>query len=233
MDENTTEEMSRSDWDEPFPELSGSGAAEDTGGENQPGDTDGGAAESGESDTDGIGQDRDPEPGGENAATGGNDGDEAGGEDDDWDSAADEPEDAKDGELFTLKYMGEEKQLGRQDVITLAQKGMDYDRIRARLDAAVSAGGAPQNRRDREIGELISAVGPLDPEKIPAGVWSEVERGVPLLTAITRRENAELKKQLEAERQSRLNSSRSTGSLDTAGTTRAMSAFERDWYAAD
>lgn len=45
---------------------------------------------------------------------------------------------AEDEELFTIKYMGEDKQLKREDMITLAQKGMDYDRIRGRNEALMS-----------------------------------------------------------------------------------------------
>lgn len=37
---------------------------------------------------------------------------------------------------FTLKYMGEEKQFSRDETIALAQKGMDYDRVRGKLAEA-------------------------------------------------------------------------------------------------
>lgn len=37
---------------------------------------------------------------------------------------------------FTLKYMGEEKQFSREETIALAQKGMDYERIRGKLNEA-------------------------------------------------------------------------------------------------
>lgn len=37
---------------------------------------------------------------------------------------------------FTLKYMGEEKQFSREETIALAQKGMDYERIRGKLSEA-------------------------------------------------------------------------------------------------
>jgi hypothetical protein len=37
---------------------------------------------------------------------------------------------------FTLKYMGEEKQFSRDETIALAQKGMDYDRVRTKLAEA-------------------------------------------------------------------------------------------------
>ncbi|MEG1108554.1 MAG: hypothetical protein RSE97_06785, partial [Oscillospiraceae bacterium] len=37
-------------------------------------------------------------------------------------------------EAFTLKYMGEEKSVSKEDIIPLAQKGMDYDRVRQKFD---------------------------------------------------------------------------------------------------
>lgn len=37
-------------------------------------------------------------------------------------------------DLFTLKHMDETREVSREEVIALAQKGMDYDRIRGRLD---------------------------------------------------------------------------------------------------
>jgi len=38
------------------------------------------------------------------------------------------------GESFILKHLGEEKSVGRDEVVQLAQKGMDYDRIREKWD---------------------------------------------------------------------------------------------------
>ena len=37
-------------------------------------------------------------------------------------------------ETFTLKHLDETRQVSREEVVTLAQKGMDYDRIRAERD---------------------------------------------------------------------------------------------------
>lgn len=38
------------------------------------------------------------------------------------------------GESFILKHLGEERSVGRDEVVTLAQKGLDYDRIREKWD---------------------------------------------------------------------------------------------------
>ena len=39
-------------------------------------------------------------------------------------------------ETFTLKHLDEVRTVGRDEVITLAQKGMDYDRVRSKYDAS-------------------------------------------------------------------------------------------------
>ena len=41
--------------------------------------------------------------------------------------------------LWTLRHMDEEKQVGEAEMVVLAQKGMDYDRIRAKYDEAKPA----------------------------------------------------------------------------------------------
>ena len=41
--------------------------------------------------------------------------------------------------LWTLRYMDETKEIGEAEMVTLAQKGMDYDRIRAKYDEAKPA----------------------------------------------------------------------------------------------
>ena len=48
---------------------------------------------------------------------------------------ADQPAGEQADQSFTLKHLDETRTVGRDEVIALAQKGMDYDRIRARLDA--------------------------------------------------------------------------------------------------
>ena len=48
-----------------------------------------------------------------------------------------EPEQPKE-DSYTLKHLDETRTVGRDEVIALAQKGMDYDRIREQRDAAAS-----------------------------------------------------------------------------------------------
>jgi hypothetical protein len=67
--------------------------------------------------------------------------DDNGGEpvDDDGDTGVDEKQpDTKAQEAnqsFRLKYMGQELDISQDELVTLAQKGKDYDRIRSRTDA--------------------------------------------------------------------------------------------------
>lgn len=50
------------------------------------------------------------------------------------DEVSDEEKSDGADQTFTLKYLGAEKSVNRDEVITLAQKGMDYDRIRSRYN---------------------------------------------------------------------------------------------------
>lgn len=55
----------------------------------------------------------------------------------DKDSAKDK--ETKETDQFTLKHLDEVKTVSREEVIALAQKGMDYDRIRAKVDELTKA----------------------------------------------------------------------------------------------
>lgn len=44
-------------------------------------------------------------------------------------------EDGAQEETFTVKYNGEEKQLSREELITAAQKGLNYDKVKSKLDS--------------------------------------------------------------------------------------------------
>ena len=71
-------------------------------------------------------------------------------------------------ESFTLRHLGETKNVGREEVIALAQKGMDYDRIRSKLgDAsreleALRSGESydpdPAERRRRDCESFVKAL---------------------------------------------------------------------------
>ena len=60
--------------------------------------------------------------------------------------------------MFTLKHLGETKDYTRDETITLAQKGLDYDRIRAERDALKAEKASLQEHEDflKELAELAS-----------------------------------------------------------------------------
>ncbi|MCL2401952.1 MAG: hypothetical protein FWC90_04845 [Oscillospiraceae bacterium] len=159
---------------------------------------------------------------------------------DDWDESdtPDTPTSEMEESLYKLKHLGREYNIPLPEVIALAQKGMDYDRIRARADSLMleSAGstGAPPNqegtRRDSEILEFISVYRDVTPEDIPPEIWEEVNQGRSLLSAYQGYENRQLKALIEAGTRDQENRRRSTGSRATAGNSRERGEVESDWY---
>ncbi len=69
-----------------------------------------------------------------------------------------EPEEVskKADQLFTLKHLDEVKEVNRDEVITLAQKGLDYDRIRTERDQLKAEKAALKEHEDflKELAEL-------------------------------------------------------------------------------
>lgn len=70
-----------------------------------------------------------------------------------------EPEKAKaETDQFELKHLDETRTVSRDEVITLAQKGMDYDRIRAKYDE-MKAGETQRNAHESFLKELAESAG--------------------------------------------------------------------------
>ena len=70
-----------------------------------------------------------------------------------------EPEKAEaETDQFELKHLDETKTVSRDEVITLAQKGMDYDRIRTKYDE-LKAGEAQRNAHEAFLKELAESAG--------------------------------------------------------------------------
>lgn len=159
-------------------------------------------------------------------------------------------------ESFTLRHLGETKNVGRDEVIALAQKGMDYDRIRGKLgDAsreleALRAGESfdpdPAERRRRDCESFVKTFPEAadrlrrDKNAIPAEVWDEVRRGASLTDAYAehlRRSEAEkreseltrLRSELERERRDRENARRSAGSAVSAGGDPPYDPIKAGW----
>lgn len=166
------------------------------------------------------------------------------------------PEKPAEAESFTLRHLGETKNVGREEVIALAQKGMDYDRIRSKLGDAsreiesLRSGGtgeiSPEERRRRDCESFVKSFPEAaarlrtDREAIPAEVWDEVRRGVSLTDAyaahLSRREAAErdaelsrLRSELERERRERENARRSAGSAVSVGGDPPYDPISAGW----
>ena len=70
-----------------------------------------------------------------------------------------EPEKADaETDQFELKHLDETKTVSREEVITLAQKGMDYDRIRTKYDE-LKAGEAQRSAHEAFLKELAESAG--------------------------------------------------------------------------
>lgn len=140
------------------------------------------------------------------------------------------------GEDFTLKHLGETHRVSREEVITLAQKGMDYDRIRQKHDHLAQAGngetdiGAEASRRQDDIKGFMTAYPEVTPEDIPQQVWGAVNAGETLVSAYARYENRQLKLQLEAEKKNLENLRRGAGSRASAGAGEKTDPLDQFWY---
>lgn len=186
-------------------------------------------------------------------------GSDSGGNADRQEAAAEDiqPEAPVQTDRFELKHLDEVRTVSRDEVIALAQKGLDYDRIRAKYDALRAdqpgsagaelpdqEGQTPQTRpeqlspprdaaeeagRQRSFLRFSLEFPQVKAEEIPVEIWHDFAAGKgDLADLFARHENRQLKAQLAAERQNQENRKKSTGSRATAGS--AMSKLDADWY---
>ena len=73
---------------------------------------------------------------------------------------------------FTLKYMGEEKEFSREEVVSFAQKGMDYDRVRGKLDEANQL--AATNAEAAEFVKALAAESGITPAELMDSVYANM-----------------------------------------------------------
>lgn len=143
-----------------------------------------------------------------------------------------EEEDEADGQdetdqLFTLKHLDETREVGRDEVIALAQKGMDYDRIRQDRDTA-RAELAKLNEMQAFLQELAEPSGMTIEELMDttrANVLAEKE-GLDRSVALQRVKLDRDRKALEAERQS-LNHQTEVGQQQAAEQQRMRESMDR------
>ena len=106
-------------------------------------------------------------------------------------------ESGHNGEVFTVKYNGKEQTLSRDEMVTNAQKGMNYDHIYAELqDARAVIRGQLLGGRETDVGE-----------NIPMTSASEIHAPADTTMAVERIffENPELKALPEAAARAALN----------------------------
>lgn len=176
--------------------------------------------------------------------------------------SADAPEDAEDQaasadqqEMFTLKNRDETRQVGREELIAMAQKGWDYDNVRRERDqlrqyrqameqvrATIGENrahsGAPgaeglirrvkANAQRQDMERFLQAYPGVKAESIPQEVWGRVARGVPLVSAYAMHENQQLRVQLRARQQDQINRARTPGGL-SANAGAELDELDRYW----
>ena len=79
-------------------------------------------------------------------------------QDKDTETKVEEKEAEAKTDQFELKHLDETRTVSRDEVITLAQKGMDYDRIRTKYDE-LRAGEAQRNAHEAFLKELAESAG--------------------------------------------------------------------------
>lgn len=113
------------------------------------------------------------------------------------------------GELYELKHLDEVKSVTREEVIALAQKGLDYDRIRAKLDAPnpyeefVKEMAAAQNTTPEDFVDGTRAALLAKKENIDLSIAKQriqLERREKALAQKERAQTEAQEKQTEAER---------------------------------
>ena len=72
--------------------------------------------------------------------------------------AAEETKEKAETDQFELKHLDEKRTVNREEVIALAQKGLDYDRIRAKYDE-MKAGETQRNAHEDFLKELAENAG--------------------------------------------------------------------------
>lgn len=148
--------------------------------------------------------------------------------------AQEEQKTADQPELFTLKNRDETRQVTREELIAMAQKGWDYDNVRQERDqlrqyrqameqvktpvraipkAETLMQRAKANAQKQDMERFLHTYPTVKAEEIPREVWGQVARGVPLVSAYAMHENQQMKIQLNAQRQNQINRVRTPGGL--------------------
>lgn len=143
-----------------------------------------------------------------------------------------------------VKYNGESKMLSREEAVTLAQKGMNYDHVKQQLDQLKNA---PENDiSESRFSELRNEIDSLRAREIADRKWAEFRReheeyrsyselpeevrgqvalGKELDDAYAIYENKLLKAKLRQFEQNQKNRDAAPGSLSSSGSSEAADDF--------
>lgn len=142
-------------------------------------------------------------------------------------------------ELFELKHLKEIKRVTRGEVIALAQKGLDYDRIRLGYDSLREKLSPSADARQADIRDFLHAHPEVDPGDIPQSVWLDVSMGASLTQAYDKwfafgiaEENALLKARIAELELREKNAWRALGSQADAGGKK-RDPLEEIWNSTD
>lgn len=190
---------------------------------------------------------------------------------------------------YELKHLDETRIVNRDEVISLAQKGMDYDRIRGAYDfvselaaaqnvtvenfidnarasvlakkdgiefntalgriklereksefeakkaqsAAAGAQAAQKAEAERRMNEDIAAFRRtfpnVDGKTIPQSVWEDVGRGMTLVNAYAKFDNAQKLAEIQSAKKETENKRKSAGSVQSSGKSLDDEAFDSLW----
>lgn len=158
------------------------------------------------------------------------------------------------GETYLLSWDGGEREVGLEELMALARKGLDYDSQSERLRAALRRveeleRGAPLTREERRrrdcarfLEEFPQAASELlaGGRGLPREVWARVRAGEGLAEAygdyarraeLARRDEeiARLRREAEELRRERANAERSTGSSRSRGEGLAYDPVSAGW----
>lgn len=160
-----------------------------------------------------------------------------------------ETEKADQPELFTLKNRDETRQVTREELIAMAQKGWDYDNVRQERDqlrqyrqameqvrtpikavpkAETLVQRVKANAQRQDMERFLQTYPTVKAQDIPREVWGRVAKGVPLVSAYAMHENQQMKIQLAAQRQNQINRARTPGGLG-ANVGGELDELDRMW----
>jgi hypothetical protein len=126
----------------------------------------------------------------------------------------------KSSEKYTIKYNGNLIEMTIDELKANAQKGLNYDRVKAQRDMLAQREGL-----SGVYLEFLEAYPEVNPLSIPQEVWDAANREGNLLSAYRAFENRQLKAKITAMEQNLKNKKSAIGSAGTSGDAGHMDPF--------